>query len=65
MEINEKTKGNTINIILKRKQTCYPKKNKTKRKVKKKKNYNNEKKQYLKNNEVCFLSPKFKPTSKF
>jgi collagenase-like PrtC family protease len=30
---------------------------------KRKKTYSNEKKPYLKKNEVCLLSPNFKPTS--
>jgi hypothetical protein len=37
--------------------------NKTEEKKRKKKTYNNEKTPYLQKNEVCLLSPNFKPTS--
>ncbi len=55
METNETRKGKYIKIILKEKKL--PNKE---QKVRKNKTYNNEEKPYLKKNEVCLLSPKFK-----
>ncbi len=67
MKINKTRKGKYNKIILKekrKKQITKEKKQNREPKKRKKKAYNNEKKPYLKKNEVCLITPNFKPASK-
>jgi hypothetical protein len=64
METNETRKGKYSKIILKDKKITKKKKPNKEKKIRKNKTYNNEKKPYLKKNEVCLLSPNFKLASK-
>jgi len=67
MKINETRKGKYNKLILKekrKKQITEKKKQNREQKKREKKTYSNGKKPYLKKNEVCLISPNFKPASK-
>jgi len=61
----ETKKGKYSKIILKetRQKMTKKRKKQNREQKRKKKTYNNEKTPYLQKNEVCLLSPNFKPTS--